>query len=1046
MARWRWLTAVLLVLGPAWAQVPDLRVGGQQPPPDGGPGQPPAGAPPAELWPPQGHGEYYGNSLGGLFGGTAYTDAPRPFQGREGGSLRRETYRGRQPLSFSGFADLGLSLRSVKGAAETFSQDQYGKDQTFSQNASLLVSGTLWKQLGLGVHAQIEQRSFGFNDTKPVWRVFWEDQNARVTFGDISPTVGDSNEFVPFSRRLKGLEAVGKIGNRFEYLAFGSQVGGSIRTQTFVGDGTPGPYYLTFVPIVDGSAVVLVDGVIQQAGYGETGDYTLNPSTGELIFNGTRIIPPTSRIEVRYETLGVGGPKDLLMGGQLRYTPTGNLRLGLQYITQLASTEDLSGPVERRVTDTITVPTPSSGPFTIRPRPIVPGSEAVQVNGLLQQRDVDYEIAYESGELRFFQVLPEGASILVRFSVVEALDLGSGDRSIFGFDADWSLGDALGLRFEFASSSGEGGSTSNPFSFGGSGTGGLGGGYYDGFGSGGFGSGSTGSFGSGYNSGSSYNSGFGSGSTGGSMFGSYRSRTGRERGDSVARGWDALTRQGDGTQTPRGDGGTAFKMQAASRFGDFSLGLQYKSISDSFSRIDSTGFFQNERGYSAQATYAPGSRFNLGLQMDRYERPFYDTEGNASRVSSGLTLLGMSWRFGPRSSLTATWNSQSNDGAGSGNQLSRQAVQLSHNFTDQISANVGFDHASSQTTGNGGSEDTTISNDSDTTAGRAGIGYNSSGGRFGMRFDYSFSGTKSSAARNSATSMMGSLNWQPFKMLSLQFSHQLSDSRNESLTGRTWDRVPRPGTVDYLLYRLDLENQRRQTSVTVPTDPLTGGNINNPNLTNSKTQNTTIGALLTPMERLSFNFTWGHNVTDNGRLAGSTSDSLQLNSQYQINDRIGFGLGYSLQGLKYSDTGDQTDTGIFNLNFDWRLSNHLDMRFDWQSMGTKNTFGPREEGEADPSEGIDPRTTYSSWGADLRWQLPGRGGHAIFTTLRNDKNSGGSSQNFSRRQFTTGFDYRITSVIGLRLSYDFTDYKNRQEQTDNSYTAHLFNAGVGARF
>jgi len=299
---------------------------------------------------------------------------------------------------------------------------------------------------------------------------------------------------VPFSRRLTGLEARGRVGGKFEYLAFGSQVGGSIRTETFIGDGTPGPYYLTFVPIVDGSAVVVVDGIIQQPGFGDTGDYTLNPSTGELLFNGATIIAPTSRIEVRYETLSGGGSSDWLLGGQLRWSPAGRFRMGLQYLTQIAGTGSLSGPTERRVTDQFAVPTPSSGPFSVRPRPIVPGSETVQVNGILQERDVDYEIAYETGELRFFQILAEGATITVRFSVIEAVDLGSGNRSIMGLDGSYSFGNLGAVQFAIAKSSGDAGTQSNPFSFtgtsggyGGGYGGGGGGGFGGGFGSGGYG-------------------------------------------------------------------------------------------------------------------------------------------------------------------------------------------------------------------------------------------------------------------------------------------------------------------------------------------------------------------------------------------------------------------------------------------------------------------------------------------------------------------------------------------------------------------------------
>ena len=81
-------------------------------------------------------------------------------------------------------------LSSVNGAASTFSSDQYGSNRVFEEQASLLVSGPLWKWLGLNVHAQIEQRSDGLNTSRPIWQLYWEDQNNRVTLGQISPQLG----------------------------------------------------------------------------------------------------------------------------------------------------------------------------------------------------------------------------------------------------------------------------------------------------------------------------------------------------------------------------------------------------------------------------------------------------------------------------------------------------------------------------------------------------------------------------------------------------------------------------------------------------------------------------------------------------------------------------------------------------------------------------------------------------------------------------------------------------------------------------------------
>ncbi|MBI2298999.1 MAG: hypothetical protein HYU66_08670 [Armatimonadetes bacterium] len=1069
-----WLLAVLLACGTGRAQRGPFDTGprgGTQPNvlprPGSAPSEPGSAKPkpsdkPAEK-PKAPETEFYGNALPGTFGGKPWTERPELPIGQAENTSYYQSRRVRGKLNRSGYADLNYSFRSVSGAAQTFSQDQYGKDQDLAFDASLFVSGPIWKWANLNVNAQVEQRSFGFNDTKPVWRIFWADQNNTFTIGDISPSLGDSNEFVPFSRRMKGLQADGRIGSRFEYLLFGSQVEGSIRNETFVGDGTAGPYFLTNTPIVDGSAVVVVDGVIQQPGYGDNGDYTLNPSTGELLFNGARIIPPTSRIEVRYETQGSGGPKDLLLGARISYNPGRRFRLGVSYLGQIAAQKGgPSGPVQRHVTDTITVPTPSNGPFTIMPRPIVAESEAVQVNGILQERDVDYQINYTTGELRFFQLLPEGTNILVRFSVIEQVDLGAGDRNIFGVDGSFSLGKIAAVQFEFAQSAGVPSSRSNPFSFGGSGSFGYGsgdtfggnpygsgtyggGGYGGGYGGGGYGGGfgGSGGFGGGLNTGysSGFNSGFGTGNSGGNS-GGFGSNLGGFSGGSgtfnraaggraVWGGYDPIvqpTRQ-SGSQQPSGSGGQAYKVSFASGFGGFQFSARYKSVSDNFSRIDSTGFFQNERGYGFQAQYSSGPRFAVAHQFDSYTRPYYTTLNDelvVSRVSSVSNVSTLTWRMLRNTSITLLRNDQSNGGGGSNNKLSRSGVQFSHRFGAGLSFNAGFDHASSSSGGVVTGTSQRVNNNSSTNSGRFGLSWSTKSGRLGARVDYNFSGTSSALATNSAKGTVFSFNYQPWRWMNLQVSHQLSDSHNETRSLR------QAGTGVF-------DDNGDATTVT---DPLTGGNLTS-TTQDSKTQNTSLSASITPNSKLNLTGTWSHGVSDNGRLAGSSSNSFMFNAHYQLSEALGLGAGYNMQLLNYTSTGDHTTTGIFNANLDWRVSNHLDLRFDFQNMGTRNRFSSET---ASSTTGLSPSTAFRSWAFDARWRLPGRSGHTLFTTFRGDSSHGGGSADFGRTQFSTGLDFRLTDIIGARLSYDFTSYKNTAGTIDNSYSANLFNLGIGARF
>ncbi len=1039
-------------------------------------------------------GDYFGNALGGNFGGAPWSPAVPGLvttpgalgPGRVGGVGFQAGRRNRR-FEISGSGQLGLNLRSVSGQTETFRNDQYGRNQTFTEQASLLLSGPIWKWANINLHAQFDHRSYGYNDVKPIWRLFWEDQNNRVSLGDINPTFDRGNSFVQFSRRLRGLMAEGRIANRVDYMAFGSLVQGSIRNETIVGNGTPGPYYLTYTPLVDGSAIVLLDGVVQQPGYGDTGDYTLNPSTGELNFSGTRIITPANRIEVRYETMSRSGPSDLLLGARVAGAVMRNLQVGASYMAQMSGAKTNNEPVEKRVTDQLTVPTPSAGPFTLRPRPILAGSESVTVNGQLQVRDSDYEINYTTGELRFFQLLPEGTNIVVRFSVRETLDMGSGDRSLLGLDAYWGLGEKLALQFEMALSTGQPSTRANPFSlggyggtssWGGGGYGGYGGygssgyGFDTGYGSGGYTSGYGGSYGgSTWGSGSIGGSTWGTGSYGGSGYGGYNTGTGGI-GGSFGSGWRGrqTDAEDDGTQQPSGSGGAAYRMSAATRWGHFQANAEFKSISDNFARIDSTSFYQNERGWSINTSYTPGSQFQLTAAASGTSRPFtsYSTVGGAqlatrSRVSSQQQVLSAAWRPGTRTNLQFLFNRQSNGGGGYGNSVWRAGLNGSHSLGRMLAFTAGLDYTSSGSAGSTSSTGVVQNLDTTSILGRAGVTFSTNGGRLSSRLDYSFANSQSTTTRNSASNIIGSLQWQILDRLSLQISHQLSDARNTSRIGRptatepqtTPDPAPTPGTAPRYWWdrawhegrQVPIPGTQQPTVPGIAVDPLTGLPLGASQSLTNKNQSTSVMLMYQPINTVSISASWNRSVSATGRLASSNSDSWQSNIHWQPSQAMGFGLGFNRQSMRYTETGDSTNTSILNANFDWRLSQFLDLRADFQLMNTGNHFRATEEGQTGGAYGLSPKSSFNSFGLDLRYQIRGSR-YSTFASFRRDSASGGL-QNYSRLGFQTGIDMRITDIITGRVGYEFTNYGNRgaeQSGYGGSYTAHLLNATIGARF
>lgn len=988
----------------------------------------PAPGPPAAPQPDTPPGDFYGNSLGGLFGGVPFNpevfNPALPANPLGAGQSPSMFTAGRGPrkLTTSGNATIGFNAIKVNGRSDTFNNDQYGHNKAFTQDASLLLSGPLIKKLNLNVHAQIEQRSFGYNDVKPRWKLFWEDKNDRISVGDINPSLGNSNSFISFNRQLRGVMAEGQAGHNLQYTVFASQVQSSVRNETLSGNGTSGPYYLTYTPLVDGTAIVLLNGVRLQPGYGTTGDYTLNPSTGELDFTNSRIVTTADRIEVRYETQRrAGGPQDVLVGVKTSVNLFKRAHLGVSFLDQMAgSKSSASGPVKEAVTDTITVPTPSSGPFTVRVKPIIIGSESILVNGILQKRDTDYQINYTSGEIQFFQVLSEGTQILVRFQVLSTVDLSSGDRSLLGFDGGFGFGDKFGMQFEVATSSGKPSETSNPYS--------LASGSYNSYG--------TGANGMGLGS---YTSGLGSLTTLGSSLGSYTGygSTGTFGGTGfrglAAQTTDALSRQTSGgttSQGTQGSGGSAYRLSASSRLGWWSLQGEYKRVDASFSRVDSTSFFQNDNGLSLNLGFQPSTKFSITEQFSRTVRPLGSTTtttttsssstaaATGGKVNSNLNVTQLTWRFGPQSQFQALYNSQSNHGGGQGNNVSRVGFAVNHVTRGRLSLTGGLDSTTSgstaQVTGLAGPQSVA----SHALQGRAGVGWSSSGGRFSTRADWSLASTRSNLSTNTGTNLTANLNWQALSWLKTSYSHSMSNSSSRSLTGRT---------------------SRQTTTSGVATDPLTGQALGVAQTPSSKqsSDNATLDFNLS--RNLTFNTSWTHSVSDTGLLASSVTDGFSNTLHWQISTKMGVGLSYNPQRQTFTGTGDSTATSIFNTTWDWKVSGHLDMRSDWQSMNSTS-----HAKSTSSTASTSPNSHRTTIGTDWRWTLPAST-VAFVSSVRRERSTGGS-QAFSRLQAQAGWDVPITQTLSAKFGYDYTSYQSAVVQSSGSYNSHVFNANLAARF
>ncbi len=128
--------------------------------------------------------------------------------------------------------------------------------------------------------------------------------NAKGVFGDYDLT-SSRGEFGRFNRKLQGLYGEVKYDKFNGYFALASSRG-KFNSNVFQGlEGVQGPYRLSGsngerdIIIIAGSEKVFLNG--EEMRRGDNNDYTIDYSSGELIFTTRRVITSSSRINIDFE-------------------------------------------------------------------------------------------------------------------------------------------------------------------------------------------------------------------------------------------------------------------------------------------------------------------------------------------------------------------------------------------------------------------------------------------------------------------------------------------------------------------------------------------------------------------------------------------------------------------------------------------------------------------------------------------------------------------------------------------------------------------------
>ncbi len=251
---------------------------------------------------------------------------------------------------------------------------------------------------------------------------------------DLSATLGDfvldvgGTEFANLSRKLQG--AKGDAEYRFGFsqgsvLAAGAVTRGKFNTMQFNGvEGVQGPYLLTgkyqerSIIVVAGTEKVYVDGELMVRG--ESNDYTIDYSLGEVTFSTRRLITSASRITIDFEYSDRQFSRSLL-GGQTKSSFLDD-RAHLTF-TFFREADDPGAPIDLNLTDSVRNVIASAG--ADRDRAVLSGATRVDSNGFYIQ--VDTVLAGGVAE-RFYRYAPgdPDAHYNVTFSQVGA---GKGEYS-----------------------------------------------------------------------------------------------------------------------------------------------------------------------------------------------------------------------------------------------------------------------------------------------------------------------------------------------------------------------------------------------------------------------------------------------------------------------------------------------------------------------------------------------------------------------------------------------------------------------------------------
>lgn len=368
-------------------------------------------------------------------------------------SVGKDTLRVARPRSSFGLDDIfGQNLQKSGSIVRGFT---FGSNRDLSLNSGLRLqlSGKLTNDIDVVAALTDENTPIQPEGTTQTLQEF-DKVFVELRSTDAAATLGDFNldfagtEFARLNRKLQGAKATAdyRIGvSHGSATASAATTRGKFNTNQFQGlEGVQGPYRLTGrnnerqIIIIAGTERVYVNGELQTRG--ETNDYTIDYSNGELTFTTRRLITAASRITVDFEYTDRQFSRTLLAGQNASEFWDNKAKFTFSFLREA---DDPDAPIDVSLTDSARAILQAAGDD--RSKAILTGVTQVDSNGFY----VLDSALIGTTTYRFYRYAPgPNARYVVTFSSV---GFGQGDyirKSVGVFE--WKgpgQGDYLPVKF-----------------------------------------------------------------------------------------------------------------------------------------------------------------------------------------------------------------------------------------------------------------------------------------------------------------------------------------------------------------------------------------------------------------------------------------------------------------------------------------------------------------------------------------------------------------------------------------------------------------------